>query len=225
VLANETQFFGLLKTNSSFNGHLNIGKRRFYAAVNKWSDIKITVLVFKKLISYSRSAFTEYIGENLVNLDIGDGQAILRSVFLSGSKAGQLCVVPGKVAKLPDFERRYKAGRNKAIFEYFSDPLSVFFVGFLSTNGLYVFGVSENNITGLFEHIENGNPIFTCRFHADITAIVAGKPIGQSAKIGSKGRKAFGLVARDTIITGSSNTGDNECFVNVHSATAGENNF
>jgi hypothetical protein len=78
--------------------------------------------VFKELLRYSRSALAKHIGENLVNLNIRDGQAILRSVFLPGSKAGQLCVVSGKVAKLPDFERRYKTGGYKVVFEEVCNP-------------------------------------------------------------------------------------------------------
>jgi hypothetical protein len=193
--------------------------------INERGHIKIAVWMFEKLFSYCPCAFAEHIGENVIDLDIGDSQAILGSVFLASSKAGQFCEVSGKVSELPDVEGRNKTWQHEVVFEYIGDPAGIFFIGLLTTDRFDVFGVREDNVAGLFEHIEHGNPIFTSRFHADITTIVVGKPKGQSAQIAGKSRKAFGLVGSDAFVVSRCDTSDEEAFVDVNSTAAGENNF
>jgi hypothetical protein len=181
--------------------------------------------VFEKLFRYRTCAFAEHIGEDVVNLDIGDSQAILGSIFLPSSKAGQLCIVSGKISELPDIKGRNKTWRHKIVFEYVGNPASVFFIGLLAADRFDVFGVREDNVTGSFEHIKYGNPIFTSRFHADITTIVVGKPLGQSAQIAGKRGKASGFVGSDTFVVSRRNTSNEEAFVDVYSTAAREDNF
>jgi hypothetical protein len=167
----------------------------------------------------------ERIGEDLVDVNIGDGKAILNSIFLSGSKAGQLCRISGKISELPDIEGRNKTWRHEVVFEYVGNPAGVLLISFLATDRFDVFGVREDNVAGLFEHIKHGNPIFAGRFHADITTIVVGKPLGQSAKITGKSRKTFGFVGSDAFVVSRRDTSDEEAFVDVYSTAAGEYNF
>jgi hypothetical protein len=49
-------------------------------------------------------------------------------------------------------------------------PLGIFFVGLLSSDSLDILGVSQANLAGFFEDIEDRNPIFIGRFHTDIKA-------------------------------------------------------
>jgi hypothetical protein len=111
------------------------------------------------------------------------------------------------------------------VFEYVGNPAGVFLIGFLATDRFDVFGVREDDVTGLFEHIKHGNPIFASRFHADITTIVVGKPLGQSAKIAGKSRKPSGFVGSDAFVVSRRDTSDDEAFVDVYSTAAGEDNF
>ncbi|GHV48087.1 hypothetical protein FACS1894204_12110 [Synergistales bacterium] len=116
--------------------------------------------MFEELFGYRLCAFTEYIGKNVINLDVGDSQAILSSIFLPGGKAGQLRTVSRKISELPNIEGRNKTWRYKVMFEYVGNPTSVFLIGLLAADRFDVFGVRENDMAGLFEHIEHGNPIF-----------------------------------------------------------------
>jgi hypothetical protein len=77
--------------------------------------------------------FPNTLGKDLVNLYIGDSQAVLRSVFLSCRKAGQLYLIARKIAELPDFKRWNKTRRHESVLEYVSNPLSVFLVGLLTS--------------------------------------------------------------------------------------------
>jgi hypothetical protein len=80
-------------------------------------------------------------------------------------------------------------------------------------------------MAGSFKHIKCGNSIFTSRFHADITTIAVGKPLGQSAKIAGKSRKTFGFVSSGDFVVRRRDTNNEEAFVDVYSTTAGEDNF
>ena len=63
------------------------------------------------------------------------------------------------------------------MLEDVGNPLGISLVGFLSPNGFHIFGVSEDDIAGVFQNIVNGNPILPGGFHAHIFAVVLRKPI------------------------------------------------
>ena len=122
------------------------------------------------------SAFTENISEHIVQFDVGNRQAVLGAVLLTGYKARQLDVIAAQIAKLANVRRRDKAGTHQVALEKLGNPLGVFLVGFLAANSLDVFGVSEDNFTGWLQNVVDRNPVLTCGFHAGILAVVLGKP-------------------------------------------------
>lgn len=58
-----------------------------------------------------------------------------------------------------------------------SNSFGVFLVGFLSPDGFDVFGMGKRNLKLFLKDIEDGNPIFSGGFHADILAIVFKQPL------------------------------------------------
>jgi hypothetical protein len=73
--------------------------------------------------------------------------------------------------------RRDKAPDNQVVLENVGNPLGITLVSFLPLNRLSVFRVSNRTIAGLFKDIPNRNPVFACRFHTNVFAIVFGKPL------------------------------------------------
>ena len=61
---------------------------------------------------------------------------------------------------------------------------------------IYRHGMSIGNIDFIFQEIENGNPILTGRFHADIKTGILKKPLFEVSDITVKCRKPFLWVRR-----------------------------
>ena len=76
----------------------------------------------------------------------------------------------------------------------------------------------EIDQTGLFEDVEHGNPVFPCRFHADLNAGMLAEPTGQIPKAPGEGGKASLLVVRSSGGVRDANAGVNPGFVNVQAA-------
>ena len=72
-------------------------------------------------------SFTEDIGENAVELQIGNGQTILRTVLFACGIVCEFYVVAYKVTKLTDVGGRNKAAGNKVVLENVGNPLSILF--------------------------------------------------------------------------------------------------
>lgn len=125
----------------------------------------------------TRSGFAENIGENIVQLNVGNGKAVLGAVLLSGAKAGQFDPVAHEVSKLSDLGGRNKTPRNKAVLEDVCNPLSVLRIRLFASDSFDIFRVCENYLTGLLQDIVDGNPILSGGFHTNIVTIILGEPI------------------------------------------------
>ncbi len=75
----------------------------------------------------------------------------------------------------------------------------------------------RNPMVMLLENIENRDPIFTGRFHADILAVVFCKPVTQLIQSFCEGRKASLLILRAVVGIGNTDTGIDPCFVDIES--------
>jgi len=80
------------------------------------------------------------------------------------------------------------------------NPFCVLLVSFFTANGFKVLGVCKDNIAGVFQNIVNRMPIFACRFHANIPAIVLIEPVCEFAQIFGVGGKAFGFVGCNAFV-------------------------
>ena len=120
---------------------------------------------------------TKDIAEDIVQLEIGNGEAIESAVFLAGEHIGQLHAVAHEVAKLANVRGRNKAGFDHVAHEQVADPPGVLAVGLIALLGFGILGMSKGDGTGLFKNIEYGNPVLTGGFHTDFRTVVFGKPM------------------------------------------------
>ena len=149
----------------------------------------------------------------------------MRPVFLAGSKVGEFPAVTYQIPKLTNIWRRDKTSGYKVVLEDVGNPLSVPLVCFLTPDGFHIFGVSEDNIAGVLQDVVNGNPILSGRFHAHIFAVVFGQPGSTAAQISGKGGEPLALVGRHALLIGSSDTGNDKGFVDIHPAADTVNDF
>ena len=126
---------------------------------------------------------------------------------------------------MPDFVGRDKTAGNEIMFENVGNPLGIALVGFLSANSFDVLGVSKDNVTRLFKDVVDGNPIFTGRFHTNVTAVVFRQPDGKQTQVVRESGKAAGFVGSNAVGIGRSDAGNNERLVDVHTAADGINDF
>lgn len=138
--------------------------------------------MLKDMINDSLRRFAKRIRNDISQLEVGYSEAILESVFFTSGKAGKFKAIAHQIAKLADVGRRHEAGGDKVMLKKISDPFGIFFVGLFTTNGFNVFGMGEDEIARRFKDIENRNPVFTGRFHTNITAVVRFQPRSQARK-------------------------------------------
>lgn len=118
----------------------------------------------------------KHIGEDIIEFDVGNNQAVLCTVLFADIEVGKFPAITHQIPKLSDIRRRNNTAGNKVMLEYVRNPFCVFFVGFLDFDCFHIFRVSKNDIAGWLQNVVNGNPVFTRRLHAHIPAVVFGKP-------------------------------------------------
>lgn len=67
--------------------------------------------------------------------------------------------------------------------------------------------------------------IFSAGFSTDILAVVALQPEGATAQVSGEGGKPLACVGGDSLLIGSSDTGNNKRLVNIHPTADWVNNF
>ena len=160
VRADNAELFSLLGAHDSVRGGLNFFGRSF----ELFGEIRLDVKgfwTFEQAFRDGGSGFAEDVRKNVVQLDVGNGEAILGAVFFAGCVACQLKAIAHQISKLANVRRRDKASDDKVVLENVGNPLGVPLVVFLALDCLDVFWVRENNIAGKFKNVEHGNPILS----------------------------------------------------------------
>ena len=85
--------------------------------------------------------------------------------------------------------------------------------------------MSERNVAGCFEDVEDGDPVLAGRLHADFSAFVLCKPFGQLFQTFGKGRKASLLVDNTAVGVSDSDTCIDPGLVNIQTAAFAANNL
>lgn len=171
--ADDAELFSLFGTHLSVYSSQDFLVRSFHSPRSETRNIRnFLSWMFKKPHRNCRSGLSKYVREHIIQLNIGDGKAVLCSIFLAGSEVGELPTIAHQIPKLANICRRDKAPGNKVVLENVSDPFCVSLVGFLSTNRFYVFGVGKDDVAGGLQNVVSGNLIFACGFHTHIFAVV-----------------------------------------------------
>jgi len=132
--------------------------------------------IFKQATNNVGGSLAEHIGKDIIQLDVGNGQTVLRTVLFTDLEVGEFPAVAHQITKLPNICRRDKAAGNKVVLEDIRNPFGILLVGFLALDGFDILRVSKNDIAGVFQNVVDRNPILACGFHTDILAVVLSKP-------------------------------------------------
>ena len=155
VGTDDAELFSLLGTRLPVHSGLDFLHWSFNALGEIWGHIK-GFAAFQQPGRDGSSRLVKNIGEHIVQLDVGDCQAVLGTVFLSGGKIGQLPMVAHQIPKLADIRWRDKAAGRQVVLEYVGDPLGIpaihlaSLLSVFSPDRLDVFGVGQDDGTGSF---------------------------------------------------------------------------
>ena len=106
--------------------------------------------------------------EDIIEFQVGNGQTVLSTVFLTGQHTGEFAAVAHQVTKMTNLWRRDKASLNHIVHNEITDPFGIFAVGLVSLLRLCVLWMRKGDHAGCFKYIENRNPILAGRFHINL---------------------------------------------------------
>ena len=212
------KFDGLFMADSAVDGGLNLRQRCFAAEVNKGRNIECFSGMCENKLSDGTCGFTEHVSEHNIEFEVGNGQTVLGAVLFAVEHIAEFDAVANEIAELADAGGRDKAGTNHTAHEQIANPAGVLTVGLVSLLRFGVLGVRENDMAGFFKDIEDGNPVLTGGFHADLNTLILVQPLRKLPQaFGESGETGF-VIDGATIGIGDTNAGENPCFVNVETA-------
>ena len=118
---------------------------------------------------------------------------------------------------MADSWRRDKGRLDYTAYKEIADPAGVFPISFVSLLGFCVLGMRESDLTGLFERIENRDPVLTGGFHTYFCTAVLMEPVSQTPEILWERRKASFLVIGTGMRIGNPDTGVDPGFADIES--------
>ena len=179
----------------------------------------IKILPGEKILDDGGSGFAEGVREDGAEGDVGDGERILEPHLLAGALVDKLVAVAEKLPEPTDLLHRNVTGGNDVELEKVGDPHGILVVGFLALNSPDVFRVGDNDMEMAFQDIENGNPVFTGGFHADLRAVMAKEPVTAGFEVGVEGSEPLFLISGNALEVSGGDTDSDKLFVYVHTGT------
>ena len=179
----------------------------------------------KYVVRNGTCRLSKNITENIVKFQVGDSQAVLCAVFLTGNHVGEFEAVTHQVTELPYFRGRDKTGFYHVTHEQVADPFGILAVSLIPLLRFRIFGMRKGNETGVFQDVEDRDPVLAGRFHADFRAVVFGKSLRQLPESFGKGREASLLILGTTVGIGNADAGIDPCFVDIKATTVFTKDF
>ena len=143
---------------------------------------------------------------------------MLETVFLTAAVANQLLPVSEQFPQSGDFLTGNVTGRNDVKFKKVSNPDRILIICFLSFDGTDVFGIGDNDMTGIFQDIKNGNPVFAGGFHAYLSTVMAKEPFFKSFQVRIESGEPLFDIRSNAAIVCNSDGGNHKFFVDIHAA-------
>lgn len=159
--------------------------------------------------------FAEHVREHIVEFQVGNGQTILSAVLFPGEHIAELGAIANEIAKLADTGRWDKAGTDHTAHEQITDPAGILTVSLVALLRFGVLGVGENDMAGLFEDVEDGNPVLTGGFHTDLNALILVQPLRKLPQTFGEGCETGFVISCSSVGVGDADTGKDPGFVNV----------
>ena len=91
---------------------------------------------------------------------------------------------------MSDFRGKDKTRLCHVVHEEVTDPFGILAIRLVPFLGLGILGMRKGDKTGVFKDVEDGNPVFAGRLHADLEAGVFGKPVSQLLQSFGNGKEA-----------------------------------
>jgi hypothetical protein len=155
-----TELGSLFTRNCAIDCGLDFANWMLAALIYEGRDIERLTRVVENMLGDGSGGFAEYIRENIVELKVGNGQAIPGAIFLPDQTIGQFETLAHQIAEVSDVRRRDKARLDHIAHEQVTNPLGILAVGLVALLRLGVLRVRERDQTGLLKDVEYGNPVF-----------------------------------------------------------------
>ena len=110
------------------------------------------------------------------------------------------------------------------MFKEVGNPLGIFLVGFLAFNGANIFGMSQDHMPMVFENVEDGIPVFSGGFHANMVTMVGQKPIAKRIEVIVESGKGFLKIGCDVLLVCGSDGSNNRPLVHIDATADGVDN-
>jgi hypothetical protein len=149
----------------------------------------------------------------------------LKSILLTASAGSQFVPVSRKLSENTDLFTRYIASGHKSKSEQIPDPLGILSIVLVPFDSLHPFGVGDGDVDLVFQKVEHRYPVFTGRFHADITTGIVQKPFLKLKNGIVEGGEPLLLIGRLNSGSGFDDCGDEKRFVDIDTTAGLINNF
>jgi len=149
----------------------------------------------------------------------------LKSILLATSAGSQFIPVSRKLPEDTDLFTRYIASGHKPKSEQIPNPLGILGVILVPFDSLNPFGVGDGDVDLVFQKVEHRYPVFTGRFHADITTGIVQQPFLKLKNGIVKGGEALLLIGRLNSGSGFDDCGNEKRLVNIDATADLINNF
>ena len=104
--------------------------------------------------------------------------------------------------------------------EQVADPLGILFVVLVAFYRRYPFGISNDDVNGIFKDIPDGDPILAGALHTDVFAVVFKQPRLERNETAEKGREPLLVVMRHNSLAGN-DCSDEKGFMNIDATANG----
>ena len=221
-----TEFDSLFRRNSSINGSLDFSNRSLAPSVNKRCHIKSFPRMGKYLFRDGTGGLSKNVTEDIIQLEVGYGKTVLRTVLLASNHTGELEPVAYQIPQMADVSRRNKGRFDHVTHEEVTDPFGILTVCLVSFLRFGVFGMGKGDKEPcFFQDIENRDPILTGRFHTNFKTAVFCKPVSQFLKPFGEGRETSLLILSSAVCVGNPDAGIDPCFVDIKPTTVFTKDF
>ena len=111
------------------------------------------------------------------------------------------------------------------MLEQVGNPLGILLVRLLALDRPDIFRMGKDDMDMIFQGVENGDPVFAGRFHADMKTLVFEKPVPESDKISVQGRKSFRKVECDFVLVCGCDSSNKHSLMYIDTAADGVDDF
>ena len=147
VGTDDAELFSLFGTHLSVYGGEDLLISRLHAFGTEAGDIcNLLGWVVQQPRCNCGCGFAKDIRKYIVQFDVGNGKAILSTIFLASSEICELPAVANQISKLANVCRRNEASCNKVVLKDVSNPLGISLVSFFTTNCFHILRVRKDDV-------------------------------------------------------------------------------